>query len=348
MSAGRNTKHRTRTLAALTALAALALAACSSAAQGTTTTAHGEDAAGVTVLKIADPGNAGVLAYAKKTGAFDKPLAAAHAKIEWGGSYASFTATIDALNAGSINILEGAISPAVGFLSTSDNLKIFSVIDPQTGTSVLPQDGLVVPAKSTAESLKDLVGKKIAVNKAGKGEYLLLLALQQAGLSADSVQRVYLNPQEAGAAFAAGKVDAWWAIVNGYPQAVNAGARTLLTSNQLTTNDLGIWAASADVANANPAAIRAFLGVLEDLTKQSKQDPEKFQNVFLDKGPTATSGDQLARDITSTREANVPRAVEQKDVASIKSVADFFYANKLISKPVDAQKSVLILDGSGQ
>lgn len=329
---------------ALAGALALALAACSATADAATDDAP---SAGTTVLRLKDPGNSGVLAYAKKNGSLDDALAEVGASVEWGGSYASFTATIDALNAGSVNLLEGAVSPAVGYLSTNEGLRIFSVVDTEDAPQAPVEDGLVVPPGSDVTSIEQLVGKKVAVNKAGRGEYLLLLALEQAGLPADAVERVYLNPQDAAAAFSTGKVDAWWAIVRGYPEAVAAGATTLVSSEDVGDQDLGIWAASQALVDENPEALEVFLGVVQDLTEQSHEDPEEFQNVFLDQGPTAVDGERLERDLLTTRYANVPRAVEESDVATVQAVADFFLEHAIISQPVVAEDAVLLLPGSG-
>lgn len=298
-------------------------------------------------IKIPDPGNSGVLAYAKKTGVLEKELAKDGARLEWGGEYASFTATIDAVRSGSINVLQGAISPAIGYLSTSDDLKIFAVAPRTTNPDAPIGDGLVVPAKSPVKTLTDLKGEKVAVNRGGRGEYLLLKALDQAGLPHDFVERVYLNPQEAAGAFASGKVDAWWAIVRGYPAAVANGARTIVSNLDVDDDDLTIFAARTEVVDANPDALRTFQRVVTDLTEQSRRDPERFQNVFTDSGPTAVTGAALERDVEVTRYSEPFRLVTDDDVAQVQTVSDYFYDNQLISKPVKATAAVVQLgDGS--
>lgn len=317
--------------AALLVLAALGLTACDAA--------NGDDG-GTTVLRIGDPGNEGVLAYAKKTGVLEDRLEKVGAKVEWGGSYASFTATIDAVRSGDVNVLQGAISPAIGYLSTSDDLKIFTVAPRTTDPDAPVADGLVVPADSSVTSIDQLVGKKIAVNRGGRGEYLLDLALDQAGIAHDAVEKVYLNPAEAAGAFASGKVDAWWAIVRGYPLAVANGAKTIVANTDVEDNDLTIFAARSEVVEKNPEALEVFQEVVADLVKEANAEPEKFQNVFTDSGPTATSGDLLEHDTESLRYELPPALATDADVAKVQQVADYFLENGLISKPVDADSAV--------
>lgn len=334
-TASHGSRRRSRALGAtLVVLAALGLAGCS---------AQGADD-GLTVLRIGDPGNQGVLAYAKKTGVLDDALEEVGARIEWGGTYASFTATIDAVRSGDVNVLQGAISPAVGYLSTSDDLAIFSVAPRNTDPEAPATDGLVVPADSTVTTIQQLVGRKIAVNQGGRGEYLLNLALDDAGIGHDEVEKVYLNPDEAAGAFASGKVDAWWAIVRGYPLAVANGAQTILTNHDVADNDLTIFAARKEVVEENPEALQVLQEVVADLATQANAEPDKFQNVFTDAGPTATEGALLEHDTELLRFQRPWAPLTDADVATVQAVADYFLANEMISEPVDAAEAVARLE----
>lgn len=320
----------------------LLAAACGADESPSASTADGER----TVLRLQDPGNAGILAYAKREGLLEEALEAVGASVEWGGSYASFTATIDAVHAGSVNVLGGATSPVIGYLATSDDVKIVSVAERPADAEAPDGDGLVVPPDSDIESVQDLEGRRVAVNRGGRGEYLLLLALREAGIPFDAVERVYLNPDEAASAFATGQVDAWWAIVRAYPQALASGARVIVNSRELPDGDLTIYAARTDLLESNPEAVAVFLEVVQDLTAEANAEPERFQNIFETQGPTATSGDQLALDIASDRFATVPRAVTDEDVAKIQEVADFFAEAELVPERLDAADAVYQLDAA--
>ncbi|MFI6796709.1 ABC transporter substrate-binding protein [Streptosporangium canum] len=320
-------RRRTRAAVAVVALSVAALtAACGGTGTGKTTTAAAAagSGGGGAVLKIKDPGNAGPLAVAKKEGILEKRLAEIGAKVEWGGSYASFTATIDAVRSGSINVLEGAISPVLGYLANSRDIKIFAFTDQVTDPAAPQTDGLVVKPDSPVKSVKDLVGKQVAVNKGGRGEYLLLLALQEAGIPADQVKRVYLNPDQGASAFATGKVDAWWAIVRAYPEAVAKGARVLVHGRDLPDKDLNMQAARVELLKEHPEVVRVYLKVLQELTAEARQNPERFQNVFLDQGPTAVSGPRLAEEVAKARYAAVPRFATAADGAFVTDVAGIF------------------------
>ncbi|MFD0691066.1 NrtA/SsuA/CpmA family ABC transporter substrate-binding protein [Actinomadura fibrosa] len=330
-------RHRLRLA---TAAAAAALLSLTAACGGSAEAGGSAGGSGGTVIKLSDPGNAGPLAYAKREGLLDERLKAAGARVQWGGSYASFTATIDAVRSGSVNVLEGAISPALGYLANSRDLKIFAVADPVTDRAAPPRDGLVVPADSPVRSVKDLVGKQVAVNKGGRGEYLLLLALKENGIPADQVKRVYLNPVQGASAFATGKVDAWWAIVNAYPEVVAKGARVLLNGRDLPDKDLTIWAARTELLEKNPKAVQVFLDTLRELTEEEKRSPEKFQNVFLKKGPTAVSGKRLQDNLAEARYQNVPRYAGASDGTYVESVAGIFRQYGVLPSAIPADQVI--------
>ncbi|MFI7534926.1 ABC transporter substrate-binding protein [Streptosporangium sp. NPDC049376] len=343
----RTSPPRTRAALVLAALSLTALtAACGGTGSGGTAVAAAGNPAGKdggAVLRIKDPGNAGPLAVAKKEGILERRLAEVGAKVEWGGSYASFTATVDAVRSGSINVLEGAISPVLGYLVSSKDIKIFAFTDPETDAAAPQTDGLVVRPDSPVRTVKDLVGKQVAVNKGGRGEYLLLLALQEAGIPADQVKRVYLNPDQGASAFATGKVDAWWAIVRAYPEAVAKGARVVVHGRDLPDKDLNMQAARTELLTEHPEVVRVYLKVLQELTEEARRDPGKFQNVFLTQGPTALSGARLEEENAKSRYANVPRFATPADASYVADVASVFQRYGVLPGAIDPKAVIFDL-----
>ncbi|MFE1098973.1 NrtA/SsuA/CpmA family ABC transporter substrate-binding protein [Nocardiopsis alba] len=320
---------------------ALALALTSCATDGP------EAEGGGAVLRLIDPGNAGPLAYAKREGILEERLAEVGATIEWGGSYASFTAAAEALRTGDINIQQGALSPAVGALATRDDLRIFSVTDPVDDPAPLA-DGLVVPPNGEVETVGDLVGARVAVNRAGKGEYLLLRALEKEGIDPAEVERVHLDPQEASSAFASGEIDAWWAIVDAYPEAVANGAETIVAGRDVDDSDLGMFAARTELLEEYPEAVEVFHEVYNELLAQGREEPELFQNVFLDQGPTAQSGRRLEDSIETTRAATDFRYPTEDDLDDIETVAGVFREYGVVSETVEAREVVFDLPAALQ
>ncbi|EOY0939223.1 aliphatic sulfonate ABC transporter substrate-binding protein, partial [Klebsiella quasipneumoniae] len=70
-------------------------------------------------------------------------------------------------------------------------------------------EAIVVPEQSTIRSVADLKGKRVGLNKGSDVNYLLVAALEKAGLSYKDITPVYLPPADARAAFQRGAIDAW-------------------------------------------------------------------------------------------------------------------------------------------
>ncbi len=194
-------------------------------------------------IRFSDPGNAGVMAYGKKHGSFDAELAKYNAKIVWVPAGGASSANFDAMNSGAINASGAAVSPIVGALSHNLKFKIFAIGNP----SSVRQAGVIVPKDSPVQSLKDLEGKRVAVNWAAHGDYVLLKALTNAGVDPNRVVRVPIQPAEAAAAFATGKIDAWSTFGVFFSTAVRNGAKVLVTEEQVESDDVSVNAANESV-----------------------------------------------------------------------------------------------------
>lgn len=295
-------------------------------------------------IRFADPGNAGVMAYGKKHGSFDAELGKYNAKVVWVPGGGAFSASFDAMNSGAINASGAAVSPIVGALAHNLKFKIFAIGNP----SSVRQAGVIVPKDSQVQSLKDLEGKRVAVNWAAHGDYVLLKALSEASVDPARVIRVPIQPAEAAAAFATGKIDAWSTFGVFFSTAVRNGAKVLVTEEQIGSDDVSVNAANEAVLRKNPAAFLAFLRVVQQLTELAHQTPEAFQNVFADKGPTALSGELLKDAIEDTRIAPLIRLPTVEDRARVGRVAQLLFENESIDREIRADDLVFDLEAAAK
>lgn len=291
-------------------------------------------------IKFADPGNAGALAYAKREGILERELAKVNAKIEWVPGVGAFSASFEAMNSGAINASGAAVSPVVGALSHNLKFEIFSIADP----GGVRQAGIIAPKGSGIRRIEDLVGKRVAVNLAAHGDYVLLRALEKHGVPADKVQRVPIQPPDAAAAFATGKIDAWSTFGVFFTTAVKNGAHVLAYESELESDDVSVTSANAEVLRRNPAAFRTLVRVHAELSEQARREPEKFQNVFTDKGPTAVSGDLLKANIEDTRTLPIPRVPTEADKARVRNVARLLFQNRSIDREITVDELVFDVD----
>jgi sulfonate transport system substrate-binding protein len=294
------------------------------------------------VLKFSDPANAGPLAYAKREHIFEPELAKVDAEIEWVPAAGAFSANFEAMNAGAINASGAAVSPIVGALAHNLKFKIFSIGDP----SDTRQAGIISPRGSSIRRVQDLAGKRVAVNWAAHGDYILLRSLEREHIPAASVTRVPIQPPEAAAAFATGKIDAWSTFGVFFLTAVKNGANVLAMESELESDDVTVTSANVELLRKNPAAFRTFIEVHSRLVELGHREPEQFQNVFTDKGPTAVTGDLLKAAIETTRVAPIQRIPTAGDKKRVGNVAKLLFENKSIDRDIAADEIVYDLNGA--
>lgn len=312
----------------------LGLVGCSSA------DTEASDGGGGFVLKVTDPQNAGALAVGKRDHVFDEVLKPLGARVEWVEAPPAFSANLKLFNTGQLDVSEAAYSPVVGALSKDVPVRIVAASSEEDQTD----SGILVRPDSGIKSIADLKGKRIAVNPAGKGEYITLKALQQAGLPANSVERVRLQPSDASSAFSTGKVDAWASFNDPYEEARARGGKEIATEKSIGSRDHTILAFRTAVLDQRPDVAAAFVKALQQLKERQRQDPAAFQNVFDSSGPRAVSGDRLARDIESDRNVGVPHYPTPADEANLQSVIDLFADNGVIGRRVAATDVIYPLE----
>ncbi len=110
---------------------------------------------------------------------------------------------LEALNVGSIDFGTAGEAPPVFAQAAGAPLVYVALEHAGRGAEAI----LVRPA-SSYKSLAELRGKRIALNKGSNVHYLLLRALESAGLTYRDIDPVFLPPADARAAFEAERVDA--------------------------------------------------------------------------------------------------------------------------------------------
>ncbi|RZA09956.1 MAG: sulfonate ABC transporter substrate-binding protein, partial [Proteobacteria bacterium] len=143
----------------------------------------------------------GTLVLLKAKGTLEKRLAAQGVDVKW-IEFPGGPQLLEGLNVGSIDFgVTGETPPVFAQAAGADLLYV--AYEPPAPTS----EAILVPRDSTIRSVSELKGKKVALNKGSNVHYLLVRALEEAGLKYSDIQTVYLPPSDARAAFERGSVD---------------------------------------------------------------------------------------------------------------------------------------------
>ena len=124
-------------------------------------------------------------------------------RLDW-SEFPAAAPLLEALNAGAIDAGGVGDAPFTFAAAAGVPVKAFLAFRNR-------QDGLaiLVLKESALRNVADLKGKRIATNRGSIGHQVVLAALEEAGLPADSVTFNFLPPADAKIALASGAVDAW-------------------------------------------------------------------------------------------------------------------------------------------
>jgi sulfonate transport system substrate-binding protein len=198
----------------------------------------------------------GNLTLLKAKGALDAKLAAEGVDVRW-TEFPAGPQLLEALNVGAIDFGNVGEAPPIFAQAAGAQFLYVAYQPPAPGAEAL----IVLPG-SSLRSFKDLRGRRIALNKGSNVHYLLVRALEEAGLSYGQIEPVFLAPADARAAFERGAVDAW-AIWDPFLAAaqVQLDARVLRDGTGLVSNHQFFLAATA-FAQSNPRIVAAAIDEL--------------------------------------------------------------------------------------
>jgi len=173
----------------------------------------------------------GKLVLLKSKATLEGKLKAAGYSVVW-TEFPSGPPLLEALNVGAIDFGNAGEAPPIFAQAAGAPLQYVAYEPPAPRG-----EAILVPKDSRLNSVADLRGKKVALNKGSNVHYLLVKALEKAGVKYSEIEPVFLAPADARAAFERGAVDAW-VIWDPYLSAAEAatGARTLSDGTGIVSN----------------------------------------------------------------------------------------------------------------
>ena len=164
----------------------------------------------------------GTLVLLKSKGLLEEKLKPLGYTVEW-TEFPAGPQLLEALNVGAIDYGTTGEAPPI-FAQAAGAPLVYVGYEPPAPSG----EAILVPADSPLKTVADLKGKNVALNKGSNVHYLLVKALEKAGVSYSDIKTSFLPPADARAAFEKGAVDAW-VIWDPFLAAAEAatGARTL-------------------------------------------------------------------------------------------------------------------------
>ena len=238
---------------------------------------------------------------------------------------------LEALSVGSLDFGFTGDTPPVFAQAAGKDIWYVGLEPPKPTSSAI-----LVPPDSTIRSLADLKGKRIGFQKGSSAHYLVVRALDKAGLQWSDITPLYLTPSDARAAFEKGALDAWGIWDPYYAAAeIDGRARVLSTGQGLSSNNSFYLGSKA--LTQQPALLKALFAALTEAdawTKANLPQTAKFLSEATGV-PLAGTIRFLAR-----RTAGPVTVLKPADIADQQRVADAFSRIGLIPKPLRVADAV--------
>jgi len=242
---------------------------------------------------------------------------------------------LEGLNIGSIDLAAtGDAPPTFAQAAKADLVYLaHSPANPKT-------EAIVVPADSAIKTVADLKGKRVALNKGSDVNYLLVTALENAGLSYKDITPVYLPPADARAAFQRGAVDAW-VIWDPYYAEVESNAKARLVKNaEGLVPHYTFYLASRKFADTYPETAKQVIDELGTLSRWANSHQEEAAKILS----TSTG---LPQPIWQKALARMPYGAQRMTPEVFKeqqALADKFTQIGLLPVKVDVSSATWSLD----
>lgn len=237
----------------------------------------------------------------------------------------------EALNAAAVDVGIIGDAPFVFASGAGRGLKAVTAIE-NKGAHVT---AILVNEDSAIKNPADLKGKTIVTTRGSVGHYLLLEALRNAGLDISDVKPVFLLPADARALLSSKRVDAWSTWAPYTTISVNADNTRIIASSDDYRRSNSLIAATAPALQNKAEQIQDFVNRLAKAYLWAADNIEIHARI-----QSQVTG--LPYEIHLELEKHIVKkvvAIDSDVIASVQSVADVYYAEKLLRRKTDVSGS---------
>ena len=255
-----------------------------------------------------------------------------NAKITW-NEFPGGPQILEALAVNSVDIGATGDTPPVYAQSGNKPLHYFAYESAKPLASAI-----LVPSNSTISQLSQLKGKRIAVHRGSSSHYLLVQAVDQAGLKWTDIQPIWLSPADARAAFQKGAIDAW-AIWDPYYAAAQLEDKAkVLTTGQGLSPNYTFYLASDNLIKNRPQVLKGVIKQINVADKWVQSHKAATASLFAQ-----STGLKLNVSTTFIQRRPNPSGaapLTQKVIKDQQQIANRFSELKIIPQSINIQQAV--------
>lgn len=272
----------------------------------------------------------GKLVLLKSKGTLEGKLKPLGYKVIW-TEFPAGPQLLEALNVGAIDFGNTGEAPPI-FAQAAGAPLVYVAHEPPAPAG----EAILVAKDSPIKSVADLKGKKVALNKGSNVHYLVVKALEKAGIKYADIEPVFLAPADARAAFERGSVQAW-AIWDPFQAAAEAatGARTLADGQGIVANHQ-FYFGRRDFVDGNGKALDALLAELSEVDAWAKSD---IRAVAEQLSPSVGIPVPVL-EVALKRQSYGIKLIDATVIAEQQRIADTFFELGLLPKKITISDAV--------
>jgi sulfonate transport system substrate-binding protein len=273
----------------------------------------------------------GTLVLLKGRGTLEEKLQPLGWSVEW-TEFPGGPQLLEALNVGAIDFGSTGEAPPI-FAQAAGAPLVYVAHEPPAPRG----EAILVPKGSPIQSVAELKGKKVALNKGSNVHYLLVKALEEAKIAYSDVETVFLPPADARAAFEQGAVDAW-AIWDPFQAAAETAieARTLRNGESIVPNQQ-FYLGARPFVEANKEPLDALIAAIGETDEWTKSNPGQAAAELA----PAVGIPAEALTVALERQSYGVKALSADVVAEQQRIADTFHDLGLIPSKISVADAVL-------
>lgn len=266
----------------------------------------------------------GKLVLLKSKGTLDDKLKAIGYKVVW-TEFPSGPPLLEALNVGAIDFGNTGEAPPIFAQAAGAPLQYVAYEPPAP-----KGEAILVPKDSKLKSVADLKGKKVALNKGSNVHYLLVKALEKAGVKYSDIEPAFLAPADARAAFERGAVDAWviWDPFLAAAEAATGGR--ILADGTDTVSNYQFYFSSKKFLDSDARAVDVVLAQLSEVDDWAKGDIHAVAEQLA----PAVGLTVPVVEVALKRQSYGIKPLTDRVIADQQEAADTFFALGLLPKPI--------------
>ncbi len=282
-----------------------------------------------TLVRIGYQKSSTLISLLKVQNSLEKALLTQDVSISW-HEFTSGQPLLEALNLGQLDLSADVADTVPVFAQAAGAKLTYFAQETPSPTA----QAILVHQSAPLKTLADLKGKKVAVTKASGSHYLLIAALQKAGLTFSDIQPAYLTPADGRAAFEQGRVDAWVTWEPFLSAAQQQLPTRLLQAEQPLAAYRRYYLTTPEFAQQHPQILQTVYAQLANAGDWLRAHPSQAATLL---SPLWGNLNQKIVERANQHRSYQVRPVDPASLSEQQQIADAFYAAGLLPRQINAR-----------